>query len=948
MKKILLYIAFALMGTIAQAQMPGVDIRLGASGAGSDTRYSDDNMVADFHPTFAQKPLKLYDWCFDRRRGGLYFWNGVSWQRVGINHGELAVTAYTVTNPASNFVTGWDATTHNLNTVNLITSGVDTMYWDSITVSAQVPGTTYVIDMNTTSRTGDADTLLLHFHRMFKTYDGQPLTEWKCPPRGRIQMAFRYHVSVEGATLVAIDDILGSYGHTVGSTSGITTVFANYDSLMSYTGTSTVAVVKDFTSTTEWTVKGGVFYQVSAFIGKTYSQAVDYATRFTDGSGRKWQRDFDGINFQPEFWRVDSTLAYAGTAGWYADGSEAMYQLQSSAANYYFYDAVTGLTEVGETINLTPGKTYESTVQVPMHPYLKINGNGSTIVRKDPETTTTADTTLASTAFVIVPAGGTTGFRPNMIISVQRAGDALGGLGENENTGFRAVTSFGRANAGNNDTIFVLTNWTRGATSGSTVYSGVHSIFITSGNNRDAGATIKNLNIDGNKSANSYSLSWLSGWTFQMPTAKNNLIEGCFFKDVHCENIEIAGGEVRNCSFRDLEGTFSHQSALDTFSLLFQNIRGDSVCLAGTTSGHAGACFETSVGAFGSVTIRDCHVTNGQTKLIGNYSNDDANIYVDNVTAMNFNEIFSSNGKLGSFRLTNSQLVNCGDLYLKATGAGDTIAYVSISKTFFTNTRFEFVKITTLNFSGNTVSWRPAKFTGYTAGIESAYTSAIAIVNPLSDIEINNNYFWGDSTYNSFIGSLLYLSPSTTTIAGKTVYRGTMTFRGNKVFNFGRLSANSLTSDYDYAGWEFSDNELWSNPASAQYAGTAGMLNLTRGQKFLRNRVVNQTPAATTYMVTAYGILSTSIDTTTSMGAVMNFNTFEGKGCTYILGSGSWPYNCFGKGNVTRAAPIISTKSASVDNTVVNSTLLPALTAPSTITRVPYRRPTEPYIKIIR
>lgn len=217
MKKILFILLFAAIAAFsAHAQKGKVGIR--PPDGGTVVRRSNDNMVSNFDPTFAVAPLRLNDVCFDRRRGSLYRYNGTSWSLFfGRDDGQQADIAYSVTNPASNILTGWDPDLYNKATINYTTAGVDTFYIDTIIFAgAVIPGEIFVIDFNTSSRTTDADTVLVHFNPLWKTYDNQPLPEWKVPPRGRVHMAFRLQISVEGGSLVEVDDILGSYGHSSG------------------------------------------------------------------------------------------------------------------------------------------------------------------------------------------------------------------------------------------------------------------------------------------------------------------------------------------------------------------------------------------------------------------------------------------------------------------------------------------------------------------------------------------------------------------------------------------------------------------------------------------------------------------------------------------------------------------------------------------------------------
>ncbi len=207
------------MATIANAQQ----VEIVKKGGGATVRRSSDNMVSNFDPSLATVPLRANDLCFDRRRGALYRWNTVSWQPFfGWDDGQQADVPYTVSNPASNIATGWDAALYNKMLVHYTIAGPDTMRIATPTNVPQTIGEIFVVDVNMTSRTMDADTLLIHFDSLFRTYDGHLINEWKCPPRGRVQMAFRVHIAVEGNQWVEVDDILGSYQHGGGGGGGVT------------------------------------------------------------------------------------------------------------------------------------------------------------------------------------------------------------------------------------------------------------------------------------------------------------------------------------------------------------------------------------------------------------------------------------------------------------------------------------------------------------------------------------------------------------------------------------------------------------------------------------------------------------------------------------------------------------------------------------------------------
>jgi hypothetical protein len=220
MKKILSIFAFLAfsLGAVAQEE-----VEIFAAGGGTLLRKSNDNMVANFEPALSTNPLKQWDACFDRRRGNIYIWNGISWASInsGLDDGQQADVPYTLTNPAGNIASGWNPDTHNKMRINYSTPGVDTFYIDTIAFGGTlVPGEKFTIVFSTQSRTADADTVRIHFNKIWKDYYGQYIGEWICPPRGTMTMNFQVDVSVEGATLREIDDILGSYGHGGGGGGG--------------------------------------------------------------------------------------------------------------------------------------------------------------------------------------------------------------------------------------------------------------------------------------------------------------------------------------------------------------------------------------------------------------------------------------------------------------------------------------------------------------------------------------------------------------------------------------------------------------------------------------------------------------------------------------------------------------------------------------------------------
>jgi hypothetical protein len=223
MKKLIQILLLSLLALPMLAQE--VDIRP-ASGGGapaSPLYTSNDNMVSNFDPPLASFPLQPWAECWDSRRGSTYRWNGTSWQSIdsGLDDGSKASTPYTVTNPAGNIATGWNPNTHNKMRINYTTAGVDTFFIDTIIFTGiLVPGEIFTIVFSTQSRTADADTVRIHFNKMWKNYYGQYLGEWICPPRGTMTMNFQVDVSVEGATLREIDDIMGNYGHGGGGGGG--------------------------------------------------------------------------------------------------------------------------------------------------------------------------------------------------------------------------------------------------------------------------------------------------------------------------------------------------------------------------------------------------------------------------------------------------------------------------------------------------------------------------------------------------------------------------------------------------------------------------------------------------------------------------------------------------------------------------------------------------------
>lgn len=349
-KILLLALGCWLLADTAGAQMPGVDIRPPSSGLGV-VRYSNDNMTSNFTPSTSVKPVALYDWCFDGRRGSWFYYNGSSWQARGLNNGMDADLSYTQTNVDS--LTSWDASLYNRALLNKTSASSDTIYIDEPSnYASQIPSETFCIEVNN-NRVGDADTMVIRFDSLFRTYDGNLFT-WRIPPRARQVMTFRVTTSIEGVYWLNTDDILGSYGHTSGGGGGFTGVdtLANFSDLRAYTGTANAVYVQS----------DGI---QGLFVIDRVGTSDDNAININATDGRNWKRIFydvvnvkwfgatgDGVTSDET--AIDNFFTYLNTSGNETKGyfPRGIY-MTSSATGTHFSISRNGVEIFGDGIGQT-------------------------------------------------------------------------------------------------------------------------------------------------------------------------------------------------------------------------------------------------------------------------------------------------------------------------------------------------------------------------------------------------------------------------------------------------------------------------------------------------------------------------------------------------------------------------------------------------------------------
>lgn len=509
--------------------------------------------------------------------------------------------------------------------------------------------------------------------------------------------------------------------------------------------------------------------------GGTLYRAVD---------DRRWQRAFDGMNYNPEFWKQG-----------YVRGTGA-----SNIPIHYDGERVTAAAEMAIAFNgnvILPGKTFYDVY----YAIRSIGGvqflgtKGSEIKRGDAiiKTFTTAPVAGNDTIFV----NNTTGFYEGMrfVVKTRHRKKAsqysaelkIGSVGsdwiELDGGTFPSTTRTGISKTWNiGDSILTVCD----------IFGGHPNNTIT--NKSTEVGVFKNFTINGNMANNSEVVIWNSN---NMSTVNQwfTYYENMIFTGSTAQSMAINSATFLNCYWYEMAGGGFHANS--TFSDRFGSIEVigggcQNVNLWHTDSlEHENSFFNFSVNA-SRFTVRggiwigrtDGDLSDMQSSLFS-AGGDDFEFRAFGVRAENFNGIITIVGGGGvtydeanGYYIGHSYFRNCGDVVIYRSIANtpdDAIKKVTFEHNSFYNTKFAVQDVNGFNFLYNDcIVLRDSVFTGFTgsagAGIFTDW-KAHMVTKDCRDVTITGNTFAGGEVAdpNLIRGLLLDVNPVLDTSGFETI-----------------------------------------------------------------------------------------------------------------------------------------------------------------------------------
>jgi len=721
----------------------------------------------------------------------------------------------------------------------------------------------------------------------------------------------------------------------------------DYDAMRKYEGDAIVLVNVDSRT-------GGLFYKVS-------SGTENGATIIVDDLGGIWERQWDKVNYKPEF-----------------------YQIFGKDINGDAYDRLTGEgigSEADAIINISllagdsgiiqyiPGKEYPIDRSV-TYIYNNQKHTGGYQKRTAPITTLLVNNeSIGSTSIEVTDASQ---FQAGMNIVIKGAG-TNGGFGDNSvGTGgndYHLITAI----SGN-----TLTIQSGAKAINKAMLAGDTVVTVSSFTIRTLNAAytnefifLENMEYDGNKTENYQFLDYqvnaginnLSGYT----TAYN-----CTWRNSPGENMYLAGGRITNCFAYQLVGSFAHSSndgqTLDStyLELIVENLYADSIGLGNSEDqGHSEAALfvgstKSSNSIWKNCTVQNAGGASGPAKqLWGLMTADDAIVqvyggyYERSRALLAFNGIDSLTAKGRQMIIQNATFKNCGTFLLAGTDIrkGNGPNGIVINENTFVNTRFLFNELVNLQFTNNIVMMDSATYgrwdntiangTGSTTWSEN-YT-VLFVGSETDRITITGNSFSGFVNDTINICLQIVLSNSVVTKVGSTntlFYYGQNFDISNNKLNFFRYGLNTGLTAYTKStvGWQINDNVVVMGSGSPYASDYTWGLRIPPGAIANNNTVYNFFNTNYSWPLVAEGIFPDGAGNETMlMGATLTNNKTFGLAnhSIYISPFDNSPYNVVLKNNLRESGAISAgaiglAASFRSGNDILDATNLPYLTAPIT------------------
>ena len=710
---------------------------------------------------------------------------------------------------------------------------------------------------------------------------------------------------------------------------GIDTL-ANYTTLKAYTGTSKVVTVNDFISSSaqNWKVRGGLFVNVSN------PGFTDGGTVIQAANGKYWMRQFDRVNFMPEFFVVDS-VNWNTSQHVYFDGGAAIQQASNTAHDNY-RAALTREEESSANIVLSPGKVYFHDIGINIKVNQNIFGQNARLKKKNAVvTTSTGNATIGGNTVTVTDA---TGFRAGMLVFV------ASGIANDQHAGEAMVIT----NVAGN-TLTISPTWVRTIASGATVASHCGQIGITAPSGRLGASRVQDLIFDGNQPNNDTNYDWQTQIALGATANIDVNVSKCHFVDQTGDCILLGSGIVRDCTAKRCWSTFTHYASFENEDgrkgLRIENCDIDSICLAtNAIQGHATGAFENS-GFARWQWIENCRIQNPAEAVFGQQTSEDGEFWADRIYAKDCNYItYSQNtaGSLDNIRIANSEFIDCGDLTFNGGGVlygepTQAIQGIEVYNNKFVNSRVFAAGFKSAKFKNNTWVWTPGYFTNYTS---STNQGAIDFTQNYYQLEFEDNVVQGDTVFDAdmIFGVILGLSNGNNydTLTGGVIInrldRTKVYVKNNKITEFKRpigvVTTGTPPMTKTVSQWYIWGNHLVGNRNKNNYSASGDNLcTFPPGVDFRYNIVEHQAETLDTVRVRFWGIDNVA-DTAYFVGSIVKNNSFIRTSILSGVDATDNNYNnVITDNDVSFPIWIYNpTKNYTARNDIINSSMLPAMT----------------------
>jgi len=701
---------------------------------------------------------------------------------------------------------------------------------------------------------------------------------------------------------------------------GTLDTIATYTALRAYVGKAKAVYVQDWTYTfnsVSYTTLGGLFRRVS--IG-----TENGGTLIAAANGVKWARDWDKVRVQPEWWVV---------GGYDAEGYPFVSKNTSTINGqpdgiYNESDRINSAVSVvgaGGVIVLYKNKTYNIDRQIDHLDGQTFEGNNATLFRISTPNVFLAALAVSGATSITVNDASALRVGINLLILTGPGG--IGNVGYNFDQNVGMLSGILINNISGNVVSFVNA-LPAGAANGVRVI--LNNGIIGAGGSDKKLTAIKQINFDGNKSGNPYSVDWrLGDCIHQSNESFGGIIENSYFKNTPAENITGTFAHIKDCRFENLNGSLVHMTASTGRDAVMavENCYGNGFNLAGNAAMNHSEAIITSSAYPMHVRVFDCNFKNGNEAVFSIQTTDGFDWSVEN----NYFDdckwsfiVVGGSGVVGDkyLRVNNNTFKNTGPISIATSipssvykGTGQN--YIKINDNTFINSVIYCNGVARIDIDNNNFYWDESLTPKYAYGTDllSAQQAQHYFVN-FDRVRITNNVFEAPLTYASYFRNCLMLQHSDVvrkTSAGvntEYLYPQEVKVFNNTLYNvqFGIVNVNTtvpqnVTSVVEAVGWEYVGNTIYMSRSTGASGGTG--IYVHPGVIAERNTIYVNATISAFCAIMVKGVPATGTANTRLRGGIANYNKVMGcAGATsvadMVMGSeGTAVYNQTVVGNQT-------------------------------------------------